>query len=271
MPKTASKRTKARRKARVSRAHQTTLDRSQLRVRPAARRTRPTGVAGLVNDYPLATLLFAVLLVGGIVGLLYTNHLAFWAVPARAAHCDLRTHTCERPPQTIDVNKRYVATIKTARGDIVIALDAKDDPVTVNNFVYLADQHFYDGLAFWRVDHKGKPSAVSAGAPSDLDLIQGGDPKNNGTGGPGYSLPDEKVVGAYTAGAVAMARATSISGSQFFVCTGDDSAPLTKTYNLFGRVTSGLDVAQQIQPGDKMESVRIAVSNAPTPAPTPKK
>jgi cyclophilin family peptidyl-prolyl cis-trans isomerase len=269
MPKAASKRTKARRSARVSRAHQTTLDRSRQRVRPAARRKRQAGLAAFVGDYPWATTLFVVLLVGGILGVLYTNHLAFWAAPARAAHCDLKTHTCQRPPQTIDPNKRYVATIKTARGDIVIALDAKDDPVTVNNFVYLADQHFYDGLTFWRVDHKGKPSVVSAGAPSDLDLIQGGDPKKNGTGGPGYSLPDEKVVGAYTAGAVAMARATSISGSQFFICTGDDSAPLAKSYNLFGRVTSGLDVAQQIQPGDKMESVRIAVSNAPTP--TPKK
>jgi cyclophilin family peptidyl-prolyl cis-trans isomerase len=160
---------------------------------------------------------------------------------------------------TIDLHRIYTATIKTAKGDIVFAMDPTKAPQTVNNFVYLANQHFYDGLTFHRVEKS---------PASTLNIIQGGDPKGDGTGGPGYQFTDEKVVGNYTAGCVAMANSgPNTNGSQFFICSADDSAVLAKSYNLFGQVTSGLNVAQQVTVGDKI--VSITITSAPAPTPTP--
>jgi peptidylprolyl isomerase len=204
-----------------------------------------------------------------VFGIAYANKLPpFSPPPPHQSRCNLKTHVCDKPNTIVRTDKLYVATIKTAKGNIVIALDPRKAPLSVNNFVYLAEQHFYDGLTFHRVEHKGQVSSDSQGQPSTLDLIQGGDPKGDGSGGPGYSFKDEKVEGDYGAGCVAMANAgANTNGSQFFICTGDDSAVLSKTYNLFGQVLSGLDVAQKIQPGDKMLSVTIEVQPLPTPTP----
>ncbi|HEY7780861.1 MAG TPA: peptidylprolyl isomerase [Ktedonobacterales bacterium] len=267
MPKTASKRARARQSARVTRAHQTVGQRPITRRIPAARgRKRPTGVWGLINQYPWATTIFTALLVGGIVLLLRQQRVwpfspAAPKTPAQAT-CNLKTHACNHAPlMTIDKHKLYVATIKTNRGNIVIRMDPNAAPITVNNFVFLAQQHFYDGLTFHRVLH-------SAGQQSGLDIIQGGDPKGDGTGGPGYKFKDEPVVGNYIAGAVAMANSgANTNGSQFFICTADDTTKLGKSYNLFGQVIQGLNVAQAIVKGDKMISVTIAVEN-PTPTAT---
>ncbi|HEV2235378.1 MAG TPA: peptidylprolyl isomerase, partial [Ktedonobacterales bacterium] len=175
------------------------------------------------------------------------------------------THVCDKPKMTVDAKKVYTATIKTAKGNIVIALDVKDSPIAVNNFVYLAQQGFYNGLTFHRVEPAAQPTPAD-GTTSALHLIQGGDPKANGQGGPGYQFQDEAVKGDYKAGCVAMANSgTNTNGSQFFICTGDDSTQLAKSFSLFGQVISGLDVAQKIVAGDKMTSVTIAVT---TPTPT---
>src|SRR5579884_1092143 len=108
------------------------------------------------------------------------------------------------PPFTIDVNKGYIATIKTDKGDIVVELNAKAAPLTVNNFVFLAQQHFYDGLTCHRVI----PNFVA----------QCGDPKGDGTGGPGYTIPDEPSPLKHDTGAVAMAKAgPNTAGSQFYI------------------------------------------------------
>jgi cyclophilin family peptidyl-prolyl cis-trans isomerase len=267
MPKTASKRAKARKAARVTRAHQTALTRPVVaRARPIKGRARKTGFAGFVQSYPWATTLFGALIVLGFVGVLYTNHQFIWAPASpHQPSCKLSTHVCDKPHMTIDTNKLYTATIKTAKGSIVIRLDAKDAPITVNNFVYLAKQGFYNGLTFHRIEHKGQPSPLD-GSISNLNLIQGGDPKGDGSGGPGYKFQDETVKGDYGAGAVAMANSgANTNGSQFFICTGDDTGQLAKSYNLFGQVISGLDVAQKITQGDKMTSVTISVE---TPTPT---
>lgn len=272
MPKTASKRAQARRVARVSRAHQSVLERPVTRRVPAARRRRrPGGFAGFIQNYPWASTIFVLLLVGGLGLVLYSNHFNPFAAakPTTTVHtpCDLKTHHCAKPSMTIDTSKVYIATIKTTKGDIVMQLDPKAAPLTVNNFVYLAEQHFYDGLTFHRVLHKGQPSDTTSGQVSDLDIIQGGDPQGNGQGGPGYSFKDEPVVGNYVAGAVAMANSgPDTNGSQFFICTGDDSK-LPKSYNLFGQVISGLDVAQKIVKGDKMISVTIVAQTPSTPTP----
>jgi peptidyl-prolyl cis-trans isomerase B (cyclophilin B) len=148
------------------------------------------------------------------------------------------------PAHQIDDNATYRVDIATDRGTIVMELDPQLAPHTVNNFVSLARDGFYDGLTFHRV----VPEFV----------IQGGDPEGSGRGGPGYRFPDEPVKGEYTLGAVAMANAgPDTNGSQFFVCIDDCTRKLDKAYNLFGYVTEGIDITQQIQPGDQMRSVTV--------------
>jgi cyclophilin family peptidyl-prolyl cis-trans isomerase len=153
-------------------------------------------------------------------------------------------HSYAKAPSTqIDSGKLYLVTIKTKRGDIALCLQPKLAPVTVNNFVVLARNHFFDGLTFHRVVANF--------------VIQGGDPKGDGTGGPGYEFADEPVQGAYTTGCVAMANAgPNTNGSQFFICTHDDTQ-LPKAYNLFGQVTGGMNVALQVQQGDVMNTVTV--------------
>jgi len=146
--------------------------------------------------------------------------------------------------QVIDPDRRYIATITTDRGDIVIALDPARAPKTVNNFVFLAEDGFYDGLTFHRV--------------VDDFVIQGGCPEGTGRGGPGYRFDDEPVQGEYTAGAVAMANSgPNTNGSQFFICTVDDRHKLAKAYNLFGQVVKGMDVVGAVRQNDVMRSVSI--------------
>ncbi|HZM31165.1 MAG TPA: peptidylprolyl isomerase [Acidimicrobiales bacterium] len=148
------------------------------------------------------------------------------------------------PAYEIDDNATYEVTIATDKGDIVMELDPRLAPNTVNNFVGLARQGFYDNVTFHRV----VPGFV----------IQGGDPEGSGRGGPGYRFDDEPVQGEYTLGAVAMANAgPNTNGSQFFICIDDCTRKLDKAYNLFGYVTSGSDVTQNIRQGDVMRSVTV--------------
>jgi peptidyl-prolyl cis-trans isomerase B (cyclophilin B) len=148
------------------------------------------------------------------------------------------------PAMQIDTDTIYQVTIETDRGEIVMELDPRLAPTTVNNFVSLARDGFYDGLKFHRV----VPEFV----------IQGGDPEGTGRGGPGYRFADEPVQGDYTLGAVAMANAGPDSnGSQFFICIDDCQRKLAKSYNLFGYVIDGIDVAKSTQVGDTMKSVTI--------------
>ncbi len=138
----------------------------------------------------------------------------------------------------------YEVTLDTPRGAIVMDLDPRLAPVTVNHFVSQARRGFYDGLTFHRV----VPGFV----------IQGGDPEGTGRGGPGYRFADEPVKGQYTLGAVAMANAgPDTNGSQFFICIDDCTSKLEPLYNLFGYVTSGVEVAQDIKVGDKITSATV--------------
>ena len=151
------------------------------------------------------------------------------------------------PAMTIDVTKKYTATIKTAKGSIVLELYPKDAPQHVNNFVFLARDGFYNGLTFHRVE----PGFV----------IQGGDPDGNGTGGPGYNVPPE-IKAKHTEGALAMARrggpahSTPSSGSQFYITLA--ATPfLDGQYTAFGQTIQGMDVVKKISVGDKIESIAI--------------
>jgi cyclophilin family peptidyl-prolyl cis-trans isomerase len=152
------------------------------------------------------------------------------------------------PPATvIDPTKTYTATVRTARGQFAVQLDPKAAPVTVNNFVYLAQNHFYDGLTFHRVE----PGFV----------VQGGDPNGDGRGGPGYKLPNETNPAPWVKGSLGMASsAEGVNGSQFFVLLGD--APhLARggVYNHFGSLVSGAEVVAVIRPGDRIEAITVAV------------
>jgi len=136
------------------------------------------------------------------------------------------------PEMTIDLAKTYSATLHTNHGDIAIEFDAVKSPQTVNNFVFLARDGFYDGVIFHRV--------ISG------FMVQGGDPTGTGMGGPGYKFRDElEGSGKYDRGTVAMANAgPNTNGSQFFICHTDVGLP--HSYTIFGKVTSGLDAVDSI-------------------------
>jgi cyclophilin family peptidyl-prolyl cis-trans isomerase len=160
------------------------------------------------------------------------------------------------PPMTIDPSKQYEATIHTEKGDIVAELFAKEAPITVNNFVFLAREGFYDGVTFHRV------------IPDFM--AQTGDPTGTGRGGPGYRFNDEPGALALKhdgPGILSMANAgPNTNGSQIFI-TYTATPHLNGRHGVFGRVIRGQDVLRQItprdpdrarQPGDKIESISIA-------------
>jgi cyclophilin family peptidyl-prolyl cis-trans isomerase len=135
----------------------------------------------------------------------------------------------------IDPAKRYSAEVATSKGTMTIALDAIAAPRTVNNFVFLARWHYYDGIVFHRI------------IPGFM--LQGGDPEGSGRGGPGYRFDDElPAPGRYEIGSLAMANAgPHTNGSQFFIVSGPDGAALPPSYSLFGKVVGGLEVVQAIE------------------------
>lgn len=139
------------------------------------------------------------------------------------------------------------ATIKTAKGDIVIEFFPDVAPITVSNFVYLAEGGYYDGLTFHRVEKSPSPF-----------VIQGGDPLGNGTGGPGYNIPAEFNDIKHDRGVVAMARAMDpdSAGSQFYITLGP-AYFLDNNYTVFGRVISGMEVVDQIAVGDVMTQIIV--------------
>jgi peptidylprolyl isomerase len=134
----------------------------------------------------------------------------------------------------IDVTRRYSAEMVTSKGTMTIALDPAAAPKTVNNFVFLARYHYFDGIFFHRVI----PGFV----------LQGGDPRGTGTGGPGYEFEDELPrPGRYELGSLAMANAgPNTNGSQFFVISGPSGVRLPPQYSLFGKVVNGLDVVAAV-------------------------
>ena len=140
------------------------------------------------------------------------------------------------PPMTIDQNKTYTAVINTNYGNITVQLFAKDAPLTVNNFVFLSRQGFYNAVKFHRI--------------IQTFMIQTGDPTGTGAGGPGYRFADElPPKRPYAPGIVAMANAgPNTNGSQFFICSGSDSENLNSVpnYTQFGQVTAGMDIVQKI-------------------------
>ena len=139
----------------------------------------------------------------------------------------------KEPAMSISASKTYTADVVTTAGRFTITFDAAKAPHTVNNFVFLARQHFYDCITFHRVI----PGFV----------VQGGDPLGNGTGGPGYSFADELPTSPYPLYSVAMANSgANTNGSQFFIVTGASGESLPQNYSRFGQVTTGQSVVKTI-------------------------
>jgi peptidylprolyl isomerase len=148
-------------------------------------------------------------------------------------------------PMCIDPAKTYSATMVTSMGEMVIALDPIGAPKTVNNFVFLARYHYFEGISFHRIIQGF--------------VCQGGDPQGTGMGGPGYKFEDElPKPGRYEVGSVAMANAgPNTNGSQFFLISGPSGVRLPPAYALFGKIVKGLDVL------DAMEKVKTGAGDRP--------
>ena len=149
------------------------------------------------------------------------------------------------PAHGIDANKKYSATFETSRGNIEVNLFAKEAPKTVNNFVFLAREGFYDGTVFHRV--------------IDNFMIQGGDPTGSGRGGPGYKFEDEFKGNPHKhkVGSLSMANAgPNTNGSQFFI-THIVTDWLDGKHTVFGEVRSGQDIVNAVKQGDTLKSVKI--------------
>ncbi len=150
------------------------------------------------------------------------------------------------PPMTIDTSKQYTATIETEKGSIVLELFASDVPVTVNNFVFLAREGFYDGTTFHRV------------IPDFM--AQGGDPTGTGTGGPGYKFADEFTKHTHVAEALSMANSgPNTNGSQFFI-TYSPQPHLDRKHSVFGQLVLGANVLKAIKNGDAI--IRITIEES---------
>jgi peptidyl-prolyl cis-trans isomerase B (cyclophilin B) len=138
------------------------------------------------------------------------------------------------PTTKLDASKEYTVRLETSKGDIDIAVDPKQAPIAAANFVYLVEEGFYDGTTFHRI--------------IEDFMIQAGDPRGDGTGGPGYTIKDEPVKGSYDRGVVAMARTPepNSAGSQFFIVQGE-SVQLDPSYVIFGSVDeAGMEVVDAI-------------------------
>ena len=147
------------------------------------------------------------------------------------------------PPMIIDASKQYTATIETEKGNLVLELFASDVPITVNNFVFLAGEGFYNDTTFHRV------------IPGFM--AQGGDPTGTGTGTPGYSFADEFTKHTHVAGALSMANSgPNTNGCQFFI-TYTPQHHLDGKHSVFGQLIEGMDVLQKIEQGDTI--IRITI------------
>jgi peptidyl-prolyl cis-trans isomerase B (cyclophilin B) len=219
----------------------TEVDEAEL---PEAWRRRPWAPVLIVG------LLIAVVLGSGFL----VNKALEPQVPAALAGCKTSVQIAPRDfigpqPICITATNTYTATVNTSQGPIVIQLHPEIAPVTVNNFIVLSIHGYYNGLTFWKAEDW---------------VLQGGDPRGDGRGGPGYGLRDEpNTAPGWGPGAVGMARVPggAVNGSQFFIqkLAWPDPGP-TAVYNRFGTVISGMDKVQLLQVSDTITSITIKVS-----------
>lgn len=161
------------------------------------------------------------------------SDVACWSDDQRQEGEDMTKQYTQPPALKVDPAKTYTATLETNKGPIEVEFFPGDAPNTVNNFVCLAEDGYYDGTPFHRIVQGF--------------VIQGGDPTGTGMGGPGYQFDDEPIAKDYERGTLAMANAgPNTNGSQFFIVLEDLRGRLPKNYTIFGRVTDGMDVVDAI-------------------------
>jgi len=182
--------------------------------------------------------------VAGIILVLVALLLASCAGEAPQPQPKPGPKTYSSPPQMIiDTSKQYTATIETEKGNLVLELFASDVPVTVNNFVFLAGEGFYDGSTFHRVF----PGFMA----------QDGDPTGTGTGNPGYRFADEFTDHTHVAGALSMANAgPNTNGCQFFITYTPQHA-LDGKHTVFGQLIEGMDVLEKLTPRDPRQNPKF--------------
>ncbi len=163
--------------------------------------------------------------------------------PEQAPEAKPKTYSSP-PPMTIDTSKQYTATIETEKGNMVAELFAKDVPVTVNNFVFLAREGFYDGATFHRV------------IPGFM--AQGGDPTGTGMGTAGYHFDDEFTAHKHEAGALSMANSGPNTNSAQFFITFTPQHGLDNKHTVFGQLISGMDVLEKLTPRDPSQNPQFA-------------
>jgi cyclophilin family peptidyl-prolyl cis-trans isomerase len=182
------------------------------------------------------------------------------APPVHAAVIDPPRHFAAAPHLVVTRDIGYCAYIDTSRGVISVRLRPEYAPKAVADFVYLARQGFYDGLTFYQ----SCPATTGATCPAGGSFALAGDPSGTGSGGPGYSVASDPVVGDYLFGAVAMYSTNPADiGSQFFISTGD-SHTLARRYDIFGQVTDGIPALAEVHKGDTIVWVAI-LETAPEP------
>jgi peptidylprolyl isomerase len=283
MPKTTTKKSSARQVERIRQAHATPVVRPNDAVRRAAqKRQQPTGLSGFVRTFPWATGILSVAILAGFFTILSANHLTplfalppdlcAWAKhsssPAPAGATIQRSYAT--PPRsciTITTGGEYDAIIHTSQGNITVILDQTQSPITVNNFVFLAAHHFYDGLNFFQQTGY----AIKGGDPRSLTgkQVDFTKPVADHSDGPGYYIPDELPTSAtiYTPQSVVMDNegATSTSGSRFFIMT-STTTTLKAAYNYFGRVTdSSFATVKKLVANDKILAITINYNAKGTP------
>jgi cyclophilin family peptidyl-prolyl cis-trans isomerase len=222
--------------------------------RPAVAEPDEAGLPEAWRRRPWVPVLIVAVLVAAALGSgLLVDRALQPPVPAALAGCNTSTQIAPHEfigpqPICITAGKTYQATVNTSQGPVVIQLHPEIAPVTVNNFIVLATHGYYNGLTFWK---------------SEDWVVQSGDPRGDGRGGPGYALPDEPSTDAWGLGAVGMARPPggSVNGSQFFIekAAWPGGGP-SAVYNRFGTVISGMDRAQLLQQSDTITSITIKVS-----------
>lgn len=224
---------------------------------------KPSGIFGIFGNVKLFFIVGAFIMVGGLAAggicrsnltnsnnpsgapdFVKPNDKAGTGTPDAKPTVTIKQYTTA-PVLTIDTSKKYVATIKTAEGDMQVELLASEVPQTVNNFVFLAKDGFYNGLIFHQV-----ASGFDAQTGDPSCLAQQSDALCRGSGNAGYDLPQEKP-GDFQTGEVGM-----VNSSQFFIAL--DASPQFSQYTPFGKMTSGLDVAQKITQGTPITSIEIS-------------
>jgi cyclophilin family peptidyl-prolyl cis-trans isomerase len=187
----------------------------------------------------LLIILFVVIISGVVLGLMFISASSGVKDTGKDSITDqsqviipeVSPTTMPAPTASLNPKNEYSAVLNTSAGKITLHLNTQETPITANNFITLSRQGFYNNTIFHRVIKNF--------------MIQGGDPKGDGTGGPGYTFADEPFTGEYTRGTLAMANAgPNTNGSQFFIVHKDASLP--KNYVIFGKVTAGLDVLDKI-------------------------